>query len=83
MFEGVSHERSFNLKLSLTDPDTLTQSKFTDDEIKIIKNLALEKLPRQKCLRENFALQLTVKKLSTYPNLNNDPKILNKQKMMK
>ena len=42
MFEGVRHERSLLLLLSLTDPDFLKQSKFTDDEINIIKNLALE-----------------------------------------
>ena len=44
MFEDVRHERSLILLLSLTDPDILKQSKFTDDEIEIIKNLALEKL---------------------------------------
>ena len=48
MFEEVRHERSFILILSLTDPDILRQSKFTDDEIKIIKNPALEKLHRQR-----------------------------------
>ena len=43
LFEDVRHERSLILLLSLTDPDILKQSKFTDDEIDIIKNLALEK----------------------------------------
>ena len=43
MFEDVRHERSLILLLSLTDPDILRQSKFTHDEIEIIKNLALEK----------------------------------------
>ena len=42
MFEDVRHERSLILLLSLTDPDFLKQSKFTDDEININKNLALE-----------------------------------------
>ena len=42
MFEDVRHERSLILLLSLTDPDILRQTKFTDDEIEIIKNLALE-----------------------------------------
>ena len=46
MFEDVRHERSLILLLSLTDSDFLKQSKFTDDEINIIKNLALEKLHR-------------------------------------
>ena len=47
MFEDVRHERSLIIILSLTDPDILKQSKFTDHEIDIIKNLALEKLHRQ------------------------------------
>ena len=58
MFEDVRHERSLKLLLSLTDPDILKQNKFTDDEIKIIKNLALEKLHHQKCLKECIPLQL-------------------------
>ena len=41
MFEDVRHERSFFSLLSLTDPDNLRQSKFTDDEKNIIKKLAL------------------------------------------
>ena len=48
LFEDVRHERSLILILSITDPDILKQSKFTDDEINIIKNLALEKLHRQR-----------------------------------
>ena len=42
MFENVRHERSLILLLSLTDPDILRQSKFTNYEIEIIKNLAIE-----------------------------------------
>ena len=49
LFEDVRHERSLILLLSLTDPDILKQTKFNDDEINIIKNLALEQLHRQKC----------------------------------
>ena len=41
LFEDVRHERSLILLVSLTDPDILRQSKFTDDEINTIKNLAL------------------------------------------
>ena len=52
LFEDVRHERSLILLLSLTDPDILKQSKFTDDEIEIIKNIALEKLHRQRILKE-------------------------------
>ena len=58
LFEDNRHERSLFLLLSVTDPDKLKQSKFTDDEIIILKNLALEKLHRQKCLKVYFALQL-------------------------
>ena len=36
-FEDVRHERSLILLLSLLEPDTLKQSKFTGDEIEIIK----------------------------------------------
>ena len=58
MFEDVRHERSLILLLSLTDPDILKQSKFTDDEINIIKNLALEKLHRQRIFKEYHAVSL-------------------------
>ena len=44
LFEDVRHERSLILLVSLTDQDILRPSKFTDDEINIIKNLALEKI---------------------------------------
>ena len=37
MFEDLRHERSLFLLLSLTDPDKLRQSKFTDHEIDNIK----------------------------------------------
>ena len=52
LFEDFRHERSLILLLSLTDPDIMKQSKFTDDEINIIKNLALEKLHQQRILKE-------------------------------
>ena len=44
------------LILSLTDPDILRQSKFTDHEISIIKDLALGKLHRQRILKEEAAI---------------------------
>ena len=44
VFEDVRHERSLILLSSLTDPNILRQSKFTDHENDILKNLALEKL---------------------------------------
>ena len=58
MFEDVGHERFSILLLSPTDPDKLKKSKFTDHEKNLIRNLALEKLNRQKRLKENLALQL-------------------------
>ena len=58
MFQDVRHERSLISLLSLTDPNILKQSKITDDEKKLIKNLALAILHRQKCLKECFAIQL-------------------------
>ena len=61
MFKDVRHERSLILLQSLTVPDILKQSKFTDDEIEIIKNLALEKLHRQRILKEHMALDLLEK----------------------
>ena len=51
------------LLISLTDPDVLKQSKFTDDEIEIIKNLALEKIQRQRILKENVAMDLLQKQI--------------------
>ena len=64
MFEDVTHERSLILLLSLTDPDVLKQSKFTDDEIEILQNLALEKLNRQKISIEHVAMDLLEKRFS-------------------
>ena len=58
IFEDVRHERSLILLLSLTDPDILKQSKFTDDEINITKRLALEKLQRQRILKKYRAVSL-------------------------
>ena len=55
LFEDVRHDWSFILLLSLTDSDILKQRKVTDDEINIIKNLALKTVHRQKCLKEYFA----------------------------
>ena len=58
IFEDVRHERSLLLLLSLTDPDILKQSKLTDVEINLIKNLALEILHRQRILKEYHAVSL-------------------------
>ena len=64
MFEDVRHERSLILLLLLTDPDVLKESNFTDDEIEIIKNLALEKLQKQSILKEHVARDLLEKRFS-------------------
>ena len=45
-FEDVRHERSIIFSLSLTDLYILKPANFTDHEISIIINLALEKLHR-------------------------------------
>ena len=58
LIENIYCERSLKFLLSLTDPDFLRQSKFTDDELKTIKNLALEKLQRQRTLKEHVAMDL-------------------------
>ena len=44
----MRHERPLILLLSPIDPDKLNQSKFTDYEIDIIKNIALEELHGQR-----------------------------------
>ena len=49
MFEDVRHERSLLILLSLTDPDKMKQSNFTDDEIRIMKNLLLKN-----CIDEEY-----------------------------
>ena len=64
MFEVVRHERSLFLLLSLVESDILKQSKFTDDEINILKDLALEKLCRQRSLKKHIALILLEKQFS-------------------
>ena len=64
VFEVVKHERSLILLLSLTDPDKLRQSKFTDHEIENVKNLALENLYRQRILKEHIATDMLEKQFS-------------------
>ena len=65
IFEDIRHERSLILLLSLVEPDILKQSKFTDYEIEIIKNIALEKLYRQRILKEYHAMSLLEKEIDT------------------
>ena len=63
-FEDVRHERSLVLLLSLVEPAMIRRSKFLDHEIEIIKNIALEKLHRQRNLKEIVALELLEKQFS-------------------
>ena len=65
LFEDIRHERSLILLLPLIEPDILKQSKFTDHEIEIIKNIALEKLHRQRILKEVAAMDLLEKQIDT------------------
>ena len=64
LFDNIHYERSLILLLSLTDLDILRQSKFTGDEIEFFKNLALEKLHRQRNLKEIVAMDLLEKQFS-------------------
>ncbi len=66
IFEDIRHERSLILLLSRTEPNILKQSKFTDHETDIIKNVALEKLHRQRNLKEIVALDLLEKHRQYY-----------------
>ena len=63
MFEDVRHERPLILLLSLTEPDILRQSKFTDHEIDLIKILALEKQHKQRILKDYVAIYLLEKQI--------------------
>ena len=58
MFEDIRHERSLILLLSLTDLDILKRARLTDHEINIKEKLALEKLHRQRILKEEMAIAL-------------------------
>ena len=64
VFEDIRHERSLILLLSLIEPDLLRQSEFADLEVDIIKNFALEKLNRQRNLKEFVALDFLEKQFS-------------------
>ena len=55
-FEDMRYERCLILLLSIVEPSILKQSKFTDHEIDIIKNLPRENLHRQRNLKEIVAL---------------------------
>ena len=58
IFEDIRREKLLILILSLTDPGILRKIKFTDDKMNLIKNLAIEKLHRQRILKEYHAVSL-------------------------
>ena len=64
IFEDVRHERNLILLLSLVETDILKQNKFTDHEIDFNENLPLEKLHRQRMMKETIALDLLEKQFS-------------------
>ena len=64
LFEDIRYERSLILLLSLVESDIWKQSKFTDEEMEIIKNIALEKIHKQRNLKEIVAMDLLEKQFS-------------------
>ena len=50
LFEDIRYEGALNLLLSLLESDILKQNKFTDQEINIIKELAIDRIHRQRTL---------------------------------
>ena len=62
-FEDIRYERALIIILSLVEPDILKQSKFYDHEIDTIKKIALEKLHKQRNLKEIVALDLLEKQI--------------------
>ena len=57
LFEDVRYERTLILVLSLTDEGILNQVGFTENEIKIIKDIALQRVHRQRSLKEYKAIE--------------------------
>ena len=64
ILEDVRNERSLILLLSLTDPDKLRHSKIAEVEESNIKDIVLEKLTRQRILKETVAMDLLEKQFS-------------------
>ena len=64
IFEDIRYERCLLLLLGLVEPSILKQSKFTDEEINIIKDIALQKLHGQRNVKEILALNLLEKQFS-------------------
>ena len=64
LFEDVRYQRSLILLLSLVEPDILKQSNIIYDEVSLVKDIALEKINRQRTLKENVAMDLLEKRFS-------------------
>ena len=64
IFEDIRQERSLIILLSVTDAVISSQSKFTDHEISFMKDLAVEKLHRQRILKETVSMDLLEKQFS-------------------
>ena len=63
LFEEIRYERPPTFLLSLEEPDILKRSKFTNNEVRIIKDIALEKIFRQRNLKEYVAMDLLEKQI--------------------
>ena len=63
LFEDIRYERSLILLLSLVEAYILKQSKFTDHEKNIIKDITLDKIHRQRILKEIKAMDLLEKQM--------------------
>ena len=64
LFEYIRYERSLVLVLNRVEPDISKQTKFTDSQGSIMKDMALEKIFRQRNLKEYFAMDLLEKQFS-------------------
>ena len=62
-FEDTRYERAVILIFSLVEPDILKQSKFNDHEVEITRDIALQKLNRQRNLKGIAALDLLEKQV--------------------
>ena len=58
MFDDVRYEKTLTLVPRLTDEGILKQSGFTENEIKVIKKFALQKVFRQRSFKEGKAMEL-------------------------
>ena len=64
LFEDIRYERALILVLSIVEPDILKQSKITDNELSIIKDIALENFFRQRNLKEYVAMDFLEKQFA-------------------